>query len=297
MPDTLPFVTLPHIPSLFSTLNAIINRKSVGIVEGSYAVGKSRLLEHFKNVEATVRSDQIISTQLVAPYRRTFDDDLQRIGSPITLFWAEQVVTHLQKNGALLDTPPLEKHTRRGLSTMYRLIERGVQNYPIRAIVIDDAHHLDSITLDWLWRVRELARPRCAIILCAKLKPKEKQSSALNHALHVQPALRDSLTERIAMKPFTRNQSIEYIFRPLMKELNLSLDATEYADKEHITNLYNTIWSLTNANWYLIDRLIRLMLDYAEEEQATRWITTNVMSAIEQKLKSVTLSDDVKEKE
>jgi hypothetical protein len=293
MIDRLPFIEHPQTLTAFERLNAIVYLKGLGVMEATRATGKTRIVEEFITNKLTgIASDRAVYVNLHKTYRKTLrSEDHERIGSPITLWLFDQLHYVLQRlvlpvhsgQKKLIHVPETRNHTERAFSVLYRKVLQGMQMQRIRLIVIDNAHNLDAISLEWLLALRETIKPLIAIIFCAQLQEAEKSSHTLNLALSNVPSANDSLVDRFQLAELSFDDFENTVLESFLDALQLDLDRSYTDDTQQAATLIETIWSWSKGNWVLLDWVGRQLLAEYDGKQPPYQLTPEIIERVRRK--------------
>ena len=159
-----------------------------------------------------------------------------------------------------------------------------MQTQRIQVVVIDNAHYIDAIALEWLLALREALRPQIAVIFCAQLQEAEKSSHTLNLALRNVPTARDLVVDRFQLAELNFEDFLETVFDPFLEALQLDLDDTYTSNPTQFTELVTTLWSWSKGNWVLLDTVGRFILDEYKAGTAPYRLTPKVIEIVRRKV-------------
>jgi hypothetical protein len=291
--DRLPFIEHEQAQKVFDRINTVVRAKGIGILEGLRATGKTRLLEEYITAQRSgIAGNRLVLAKLHQTYRKSLlKEDSQRIGSPMTLWLFDQLDYVLKRLGLpinkeqrkLLEAPGARIHTATSFSGLYRRVLEAMRAQRIRAIIVDNAHHLDAFALEWLMALREELRPQPALLLCATLQPNEQTSHTLNLALSQVAGASDSLIDRFQLAQLSPDDFLTAILPHYLFTLQIELDDyyQNSDDPLGFSKLSNTLWSWHAGNWILLDRVSRLLLEACSEKGQPLKLTSAIMEQVQ----------------
>jgi hypothetical protein len=217
--------------SIFADLNdAFVYGTMVPFV-GAYSTGKTRILRQLMQQQLTgVDIDQIITVHLRKPKKL----DTNRNASTVTLDLFTQMLYDMrlihdkplsQERPLFLDDPK-RLPTSYADERFYDLFERTKVGIPKRrGLIIDNAQHLDDITLSRLDELWESLDRHIGIIMCIQMETNDTAAACIQRKLRSHPSLRDSCSHFVEITTPSMTEFGERVIPKFLNALNAEFSA------------------------------------------------------------------------
>lgn len=256
---------------------------------GPSGSGKTALIDYWrKSASGVVRPDEVVYICLSPPsneYRSMSHMVLARILDTLEIMFAP---AYTPVRSRVDEADSAERFGKKQLEALRKKVDRKLAERPIRAIIVDDIHHIDKHALHYLLARRMglsqgALTPKRALILVGREKESAKPENQLHTWLNRSEAQRH-YTEQHTLKHLEKNER-KAIIKRLLEE---GLRATVLDDdlKIQVNREIGELVDSTEGNWMRIEHLIRTLDDNLKPQPngSPRHITPEVLQRVRGKM-------------
>jgi len=256
---------------------------------GPSGSGKTALIEHWRyTASRVVRPDEVVHIWLSPPsdeYRSMSHMVLARILDTLETMFAPAYTPVRSRED---EADSAERFGKKQLEALRKKVDRKLAEHPIRAIVVDDIHHIDKHALHYLLARRmglgrDTLIPKRALMLVGQEKKSAKPENQLPVWLNRSEAQRHYTEQHILNRPGEPER--KGIIKCLIEE---GLRATVPDDdfKVQVNREIGELVDGTAGSWLRLEQLIRTLDDCMKPQPdgSPRHITPAVLQQVRKKL-------------
>lgn len=258
----------PDTAAILSALNASVESDELFITTliGSAGAGKSCLLQYFANeYRQQVRKIDIQRFPvLYADYDEAEKNILGAdVSSPIAattlssiMFSLAQLARQIGGNNALprwyREEQSLYSSSR--LLWLFSEICLELQRLRVRAIIIDNAHRLDTKTIKVLMRIRSRLHNRIGLIFGAQLQPNEQHDEPMGRLFKQARVDGLDVEAPIELRPLVEKDFHATVLMPIFQDIDASFEPEL---EQYFKLIAQRFWKVTGGDWKSIDSRTR----------------------------------------
>lgn len=145
-------------------------------------------------------------------------------------------------------------YSSRQLLWLYGEICLELKRLDVRAIIIDNAHRLDTKTVKLLFRLRARLNNRIGLMFGAQLQSSEGNDEPMGR-LFKQARIESSDVEQpIELRPLVAKEFYNAVLTPLFKDIGAPF---EPGLEQHVQVIGRRFWEVTSGDWKSIDTRVR----------------------------------------
>ncbi len=289
--NDLPFIRREHTDSLFAAINQAVNSRSIITIGAHYGRGLSRLLREWVMHEPKdVQPNQVVLVQLMDPEMVSFRNMKLMTPAALLLMWetcyALRGLTKAQRSDS--DRSTLAKggsdYSESRFLQLCAELRTLAKKLQLRAIVIDNAHHVDDRGLRKLMEPCDHCEYKFAIILGYQMRNHAKPAERIHKVLEEGGAF-DQWADSLVLESMEEHE----FYDTILPELYLALDTEFNRDIEAAVERFQSkLWAHTGGNWHQIERIATLFdQDLGPKSENARIITGEVEARVYQRLDKV----------
>ena len=279
--------------AIFHALDASIDTVEplVTTLYGASGVGKTRILqawsEHHRPQKQGIPIERfpVIRAELFAPERSS--SARHQYSTPISCITFSSIMFALGELAKQIMPPAYTPKWYRDTQSLYTdkqflwlfdLVARELHQLRVRAIIIDNAQLLDTVSIKALFRLRERLKGAIGLIFSAQLARNEGIDEPLGKQFEYANIDRDDFSQPIVINPITQKIFNEEVLLPLFEQLDADIEPRAEAYGALIAQAF---WNTTSGNWHQINRLVRQIqrLLLQQPEATTKFITLELLEA------------------
>jgi hypothetical protein len=131
---------------------------------------------------------------------------------------------------------------------------REMRRLHVRAIVLDNAQHIDMQTMEALLRLRKRLPGRVGLVLCAQLVKNEKLDEPLGKVFEHARVDAAECEGAIELRPLTREVFYDEVALVILADLEADF---EEGVKQHGSFITEALWELTAGDWKSLNSRVR----------------------------------------
>ena len=263
---TLAFVEHSQLPPIFDQLSRDVRCGLFIPFVADDGAGKRRVLSHWAREKALIDVNKIIWSNLVSTSKKT--KRKEAIASPITLnlfqrtFFSLRILKNpLLKWDEMLDREPTRVYDDERFLSLYDIVVARLKNQGIRVWIINDAHLLDTLAVEYVMKAWKECDKQFSVMLAAKRQVDQPLRDVMDNV----PDTKFYTSQRpIHLKTVDEDEFCTTVLAAMFNDLRVDFAAEVERNAELLAM---KAWSYTFGHW---DATIRLATEFDNALGCTR---------------------------